>query len=140
MLYFLIIFFVIYATNNGPSRSSNNCDYSKKGVRVKSNFINIQSTNFKRNRYLFIKLNPNPAREKVSVQLYGLYSIKKIEALYIADLLGRKVLDGTVEARKHSDGAKSVFDLYISNLGTGSYLVVLQGDNFFRTKQFAIVK
>jgi hypothetical protein len=94
----------------------------------------------KRNRYLYIKLNPNPAREKISVQLYGLYSIKTIESFYIMNYLGNKVLDATMEARKMSDGAKSFFDVYISSVKPGTYFVVLQADEYINTKKFSIVR
>ena len=79
-----------------------------------------------------LKLLPNPAREKVTVEVEGTENVETI--LFLTDISGRIIMERKVEA-----GGSSI-QLDLMELQSGLYYVVVHGCGFKRTEKLIVTR
>ena len=98
-----------------------------------------QSTNVEEgsngNPYLFIDVKPVPAKNDMTIRIYGLYSISADFSLLLYDSMGNMVKDISRLAQKNQNGAWADAIVPVQDLAPGVYVLVFKAGTNHYTKK-----
>jgi len=92
------------------------------------------------NPYLFIDVKPIPAKNDITLRIYGLYSITSDFSLLLYDSMGSMVKDISRLAQKNQNGAWADASIPVQDLTPGVYVLVFKAGTDHYAKKILIAQ